>query len=303
VQGEPGTTNPLGDDIPIHFSCGVSHVPLAGDAALTAAGAAAFLARGENLTAPTSACSNGGYVLEVTDITLVPGRRSARVAPPPSASVDALESSGALDALRMPEETVIVTDDVHPVSFTLPPGTRAAVRRVDGTTQGDEQTFTAGPEGLAVETGSGGALTVTPLDTPPPPPPGPGPSGGVVPVTPGPADSGGGGTPGAATPRIRSATLSRAGRLVVRLACPAGGGACNGAVRLTGKPGGRRAGRKVLARGSYGMPAGAKRTLKLRLSGAARGALRRRGRLAVVLEVRTAGKVAAKRALTLRRRR
>jgi hypothetical protein len=214
VQGEPGTANPLGEDIPIHYACRVSHVPLASDAALTAAGAEAFLTRAADLSASTSPCSNGGYVIEMAAVDLGP-RRIARAAGPTSPSVEAAESAGKVDVIRFPAQTIVVTNDANPVGLTLPEGTKIAVRRVDGEVNGAPQEYGPLPGGLQITTEAGNlqVAAVTPPVTPPEPAP-------VVPpgIPPAPASGAPATTVGDRTPPKLTAKLRRKGRrYVVRL--------------------------------------------------------------------------------------
>ncbi len=81
-----GTTDPLGENIPIVHTC-TSHVPVASGASLTAAGAGGFLGRGDQLTAPPQpTCGNAGFSIEVTP---------ADGPQPPTGPTDAAPSPGS----------------------------------------------------------------------------------------------------------------------------------------------------------------------------------------------------------------
>ena len=170
MQGNPGTADPLGEDIPIHYTCGVSRVPLASDANLTAAGAEAFLAQGKDLDARTSPCSNGGFVVEMAAVELGPRnatRANARAAGGPSSpSLDAAESAGKVDVIRFPKQTIVVTNDNAPVTVTLPEGTKIGVRRIDGDANGAPQQFGPLPGGIPHHEYRG-AIQVDPVTKPP----------------------------------------------------------------------------------------------------------------------------------------
>ena len=86
----------------------------------------------------------------------------------------------------------------------------------------------------------------------------------------------------------RGLRLSRRSAVAVRVACPAGGGACTGAAHL-------RAARRRIGTRAFTGPAGARRTLAIRLTRKGRELLRRRGSLRVRVGVRsvvTPGRVA-----------
>ena len=167
VQGTPGTTNPLGEDIPINYACGVSHVPLAGDTALTAADADAFLLSGENLAAATQPCTNGGFSVQIFDVTIGPA--AATMSTQARASLAEAEAAG-IDLIRFPAMAFAVTDDIQPVNLEIPdPAANVVVRRLDGETEGPPQTFGPFPTGIHLTTSSNGTIEVARIAPPPPP--------------------------------------------------------------------------------------------------------------------------------------
>ena len=166
VQGTPGTADPLGENIPIAYACNTSHVPMAGDAELTAAGAEGFLSGGAALTAATAPCSNGGFSFQVFGVDLAPvirARKPGRVANR-AATLSEAQESGDVDALRFGASSTIVTNDRRPVQLTIPDAAaRVVVHRLDGETQGPAQSYGPLPSGLQFTTGADGGLTVAPV--------------------------------------------------------------------------------------------------------------------------------------------
>jgi hypothetical protein len=171
TQGTPGTSDPLGENIPIRYACNVSHVPLAGNTALTDAGADAFLASGTNLTASTQPCANQGFSAEFFSVDLGPAA-ATRTASPRAGTGESLtdaENAGDIDLIRFPGETFAVTDDFNPVTLDIPdPDAHVVVRRLDGESEGAPQSFGPFPEGIELTTTGAGGLNVAPI----PPPPG-----------------------------------------------------------------------------------------------------------------------------------
>ena len=163
TQGTPGTSNPLGEDIPIVYECNISHVPLAGDTALTDAGARQFLILGEDLTAPTQPCSNGGFSIEVYDVTIGPAAATRMITPRAGIGeslVDA-EAAGDIDLIRFPSVAFAVTDDFNPVTLDIPDAAaHVVVRRLDGETQGAPQSFGPFADGIELKTTAGGEIDV-----------------------------------------------------------------------------------------------------------------------------------------------
>jgi Lecithin:cholesterol acyltransferase/WD40-like Beta Propeller Repeat len=188
TQGTPGTSDPLGENIPISYACGVSHVPLAGRAALDAAGAGAFLTLGESLLAPAQPCSNGGFSIEVHGVDLTPPNEESETGEPAleadgaGQSLGEAEAAGKIDVVRFPAMAAVVTNDSRPVSLTIAdPDAQVVVRRVDGEAQGAPQTFGPDPDGLQITTASGGTIAVTSAGSPGPgPAPSPPPGGPVA---------------------------------------------------------------------------------------------------------------------------
>ena len=185
VQGPPGTANPLGEDIPIGYACAVSHVPLAGDVALTAAGADDFLAHGEALLASNQPCNNGGFSIQLFNVDLTPaaslGTSGAEQAEPRSATarstLTGAEAAGSIDLIPFPGVDFAITDDSAPVSLEIPGASaHVVVRRLDGDTQGPPQTFGPFPTGIQLNTGAGGTIQVGAIAPP----------GTAVPSAPGP---------------------------------------------------------------------------------------------------------------------
>jgi hypothetical protein len=174
TQGDPGTNDPLGENIPIRYLCGVSHVPLVSDAALTSAGVAGFLEHGNELSVPDQPCANGGFVIQLFDVNLDPvapsaPNRATNAAAGASAgdAVLAAEAAGDIDVIRFPGVDYIVTDDRHPVHLAIPDSAaHMVVRRLDGDAEGPPQSVDAQPGGLVLDTTAAKTIAVAPLNPP-----------------------------------------------------------------------------------------------------------------------------------------
>ena len=168
TQGTPGTADPLGENIPISYQCHVSHVPLAGDDALTAAGAGDFLASGDDLTASTQPCSNGGFSVEIFDVTIGPASAlaSAQARAASGQSLADAETAGDIDLIRFPSMAFAVTNDFNPVTLDIPDSdAHVVVRRLDGENQGPAQPFGPFADGIELTTTAGGTIGVGSIPT------------------------------------------------------------------------------------------------------------------------------------------
>ncbi len=136
VQGTPGTTDPLGEDVPIYYACGVSHVPLPGNPDIDDAiedfllsGADVWLSAPGNPGLQSSPCPSSGFQIGVYPV-LIGSRadlRTAGVRPASAGSDTAVpledaELQGLVQVLSFPNQTIIVTDTARPVDLALPPG-------------------------------------------------------------------------------------------------------------------------------------------------------------------------------------
>jgi Tol biopolymer transport system component len=129
VQGIVGLPS-LGEAVPIGYACGVSHVDLPGDPQVTDA-VQDFLLTGGDLKGLTAPCSTSGF--EIVALTVAPSAappvsHAASVATTSTTSsssmtLDDAEIADKIDVLRLPTETVIVTNASNPTDFDLPPGT------------------------------------------------------------------------------------------------------------------------------------------------------------------------------------
>jgi hypothetical protein len=118
VQGAGGTSDPLGENIPIHYACGVRHVPLPGDPAVTAR-IRGFLLRGTEILGTAGPCPAGGFELQYHEIEIA-GPASIRT--PSALAATPVEQAGAddlVDVLEFAAGTLIVTSARQPADFTL----------------------------------------------------------------------------------------------------------------------------------------------------------------------------------------
>jgi hypothetical protein len=107
----------------------------------------------------------------------------------------------------------------------------------------------------------------------------------------GPAPPGAGSAAAPGRVRLVGGTTLRAARdgaVRMRLACPRATTGCRGTARLLGRPRGKRRG-ALLASRAFSVPAGATRTVTLRLRGPARTSARRSAGLRAVLELTATG--------------
>ena len=126
AQGPQDTTDPLGADIPIHYSCGVEHVPLPGDPSVTSR-IEDFLVSGDPvLPGPTSAsCNSDGFEIASSSSTSLARSRAnapepmveAAAAAPPM-TLEEAELAGLIQLLDLGVQKVIVTDSRSPVELS-----------------------------------------------------------------------------------------------------------------------------------------------------------------------------------------
>ena len=153
AQGTVGGTNPLGDNIPLSYTCGVAHVPLPGDPKVLATfGDFIRWGRPPKKTKP---CDAKGTVFELSTLTDAPtGTRSLlraqrRGAPPATlrALTKALAKPG-LDLLPLDTKTVVITNAIAPRTVTLPADELfVTVRSLSGNHTGRARTFGRSTDG------------------------------------------------------------------------------------------------------------------------------------------------------------
>lgn len=135
VQGTPGTTDPLGEDVPIFYACRVNHADLAGDPQVTDA-VKGFLLTGSNIQGLSTICDTSGFEMALLPLQIngppvaAPGESTAPEAQAAAAAVTSsaplslqdARLAGLIDVLELPKQTTIVTDTSKPVDFALPAG-------------------------------------------------------------------------------------------------------------------------------------------------------------------------------------
>jgi hypothetical protein len=136
VQGTPGTTDPLGEDVPIYYACGVGHVPLPGNPDIDDAikdfllnGADVWLSAPGNPGLQSTPCSSSGFQVQIFPLQIGPiaATRTAAVQPTSTVPLTAVSLEDAeirdlVQVLALPNQTIIVTDTARPVELALPPG-------------------------------------------------------------------------------------------------------------------------------------------------------------------------------------
>jgi len=132
AQGPQGTADPLGEDIPIHYSCGIKHVPLPGDPDVTPR-IEGFLVSGFPIVAGPSSCSSSGFQIEIYEVDVASGAAAASSAPlstPFSGltvmaaeaasepmTLEQAELAGLIQLLDLGAQKIIVTDSRTPVEL------------------------------------------------------------------------------------------------------------------------------------------------------------------------------------------
>jgi hypothetical protein len=146
VQGPQGTSDPLGENVPIHYVCGVGHVALPGSAVVDDR-IEAFLLSGGAIGGQEDACAPSGYEIGVYAIDPPAGapapaesdaasKAATTIADPPQ-TLDAAERGGLVDVLDFGRQVLVVTDTRNPATFSLPPGSyRIEVTRLTGGVKG-----------------------------------------------------------------------------------------------------------------------------------------------------------------------
>ena len=161
IQGPENTGDPLGDDVPLSYSCGVSHVPLGGDQQVTSA-IEGFLLSGTDIPQiGGSPCPALGAMADVFDIGLTGSTSSIRVraAQGGAMSVEQADRQGLLDVIGVGAQRILVADADRPVTVTLAlsrGGIRA--RAIDGDKLGPPAYY--GPLKGAVELRLGATVEV-----------------------------------------------------------------------------------------------------------------------------------------------
>jgi Tol biopolymer transport system component/pimeloyl-ACP methyl ester carboxylesterase len=165
VQGTPGTTDPLGENVPISYACGVSHVPLPGDPKVDAAIKGFLLAGADIKGLSTTPCSASGFQITVfpVQIGLLAVSRSLSLTSTGTAGALTLEEAELQDlaqVLELPNQTVVVTDASNPVDLALPSGSfRLEVTPLLDGAEGPMLLY--GPLDGQVTISAAGTLTVT----------------------------------------------------------------------------------------------------------------------------------------------
>jgi pimeloyl-ACP methyl ester carboxylesterase len=132
AQGPQGTADPLGEDIPIHYSCGIKHVPLPGDPDVTSR-IEDFLVSGFPIVAGPSSCSSSGFQIEIYEVDVASSAeaRSAPLSTPSSRlmveaatassgpmTLEQAELAGLIQLLDLGAQKIIVTDSRTPVEVS-----------------------------------------------------------------------------------------------------------------------------------------------------------------------------------------
>lgn len=324
TQGPMGTQTPMGDPIHIQQQCRVEHMDQTKDEVLQHA-YDAFLVDGTRpRKLPRPSCPAKGVEttihedLELGSGAVDPRGRTARAAAA-TPSLAYAERSGAVDVIRLPGKTVVVSDDSRPGAYTFTArGSRLEITDLEGEDRGTARVY--GPvTGEVAVTTAGGAPTVTvdgaeiapvggDTDTPAPAP-APAPGGGQAPA---PAPAGGGAAPGGSTntgaapaPRALSAGLTagrvlrvdRRGRARVRVTA---GAAARGTLTVRDTRG------RKLGTATVRLKRAGKTTITVRLSAAARkrlrGGRRVKARLTLALRSGDGRRATVRRTATLRQR-
>lgn len=174
TQGPEGTADPLGENVPIHYSCGVGHVALPGDPVVTPR-IKDFLLSGAPITPNPAVCDSSGYQIEFYEVEVdAPFAGTARaahgdlsrleVASPAAASgpmtLEEAELAGLISLIDLGAQKIIVTDSRSPVSLTSPGGAfELKVTPLTNTSLG-QTSFYPAVSGEATITTSGQQLTV-----------------------------------------------------------------------------------------------------------------------------------------------
>ena len=165
VQGDPGTPDRLGENVPIHYACGVSHVPLPGDPEVTDR-IEGFLLRGEPILEGPQPCSAGGF--EVEYLLHPEAARAGNAAIAASSllaageggNLEEAELAGAIQLLDFGAQKLVVTDKSVPVELRFSaPAFDVQVTPLSGGVKGIPQTF--GPFSGEVTVSAGEQVTVT----------------------------------------------------------------------------------------------------------------------------------------------
>ena len=124
TQGPQGTADPLGEDIPIHYSCGVKHVPLPGDPDVRPR-IKDFLTSGAPIVPGSSSCNTNGFQIEIYEVDVASGGGAgpeptiaAPGAGPGPMTLEEAELAGLIQLIDLGAQKVIVTDSGTPVDLS-----------------------------------------------------------------------------------------------------------------------------------------------------------------------------------------
>jgi hypothetical protein len=172
VQGSAGTGDPLGDDVPISYVCGVAHVPLPGSPEVDEP-IKDFLLYGTPPRKTRDICPNEGKEVHFTGIDLADASAGARRrgrAGAAGVTLEQADAAGLLDLIPLPGDPIAVTDDRTPVTVTAEArGARLAVTPIDGDTRGAPRWYGPVDGQLTLQTAANGAVTVLDDGAPVPP--------------------------------------------------------------------------------------------------------------------------------------
>jgi Ca2+-binding RTX toxin-like protein len=159
VQGAPGTGDPLGEDVPISYACGIGHVPLPGNAQVDAA-IEGFLLGGADIEGLSGApCGSSGFQIEIFPVAVPLSSAVRGLTSGTAVSLADAELQGLVQVLEFPGQTIVVTDASRPVDLALPAGpSRIEVTPLMGEVEGEPQSY--GPLGGEVTISASSELAV-----------------------------------------------------------------------------------------------------------------------------------------------
>jgi Tol biopolymer transport system component/pimeloyl-ACP methyl ester carboxylesterase/Ca2+-binding RTX toxin-like protein len=129
AQAPEGTTDPLGENIPIHYVCGVKHVPFPGDSGVTER-IEDFLLRGDPVGPGPESCISSGFQVEFFEVDLANGGATPSSLPGESDStlrvaaasgamtLEQAEFEGLIQLLDLGHQKIVITDSASPVELT-----------------------------------------------------------------------------------------------------------------------------------------------------------------------------------------
>ncbi|HEX8102148.1 MAG TPA: hypothetical protein VF533_06030, partial [Solirubrobacteraceae bacterium] len=159
AQGPIGGPS-LGENVPISFVCGVAHVPLPGDPAVTEP-LTDFLRYGTFPPRVDDDCENEGDEVRFTGIDLPSGGTRRLQALGDGGTLSDAAARGELQLLELAQTPVAVTDRSTPVEATVhAAGARLAVTPLKGDSRGAPAYYGPIDGELTLKTDAGGAVTV-----------------------------------------------------------------------------------------------------------------------------------------------